>query len=587
MNKVAFPPRSASELVSLLEHLLGVFSAAEIALALLVLVLSLTVPQLGARVFESFERRLGSLAHHPGRQLIAVGMMAVAVRALMLPWLGVPEPLVHDETSILLQAQTFAAGRLANPTHPFWQHFETIYVNQLPSYASMYFPGRGAPLAAGLVVANSAWLGVWMSMVLLCMGATWMLQGWVSLPMALLGGMLVALRLGMFSFWINSYYGGAFIALGAMLVIGALPRILDQRRWRFGLVMGLGAVILMTSRPYEGALLCAPVAVVMLAGLYRQRRQEGDWQIAKAAFSALLLVGAGAAFLLQYNVATTGNALKTPYELNRATYAAAPAFLTAAPLASLKQGPAHFQKYFSIEAQGYQARYSPLQLLRSVLAKLFYSWNFYIGAILSTAFFCGLWACRRDAFLWGGSAFFFVGYFLETWNFPQYTAPVYPLLLIFMMRGFDWLRRPQGRRQPMRLFLSRAMPLASVAVLALPVTSYILGWTSLHGNSIQAVCCTEPYDTVRPALRKQLLGSPGPDLVLVKNTMRNPTEYELVNNEPDIDRAPIVWAHRLGPAQDERLQAYFADRRVWEFEWLPDTEPGYRLTLLRDRRSAP
>ena len=37
-------------------------------------------------------------------------------------------------------------GRLANPTHPFWEHFETFYVNQVPAYASMYFPGRGAPL---------------------------------------------------------------------------------------------------------------------------------------------------------------------------------------------------------------------------------------------------------------------------------------------------------------------------------------------------------------------------------------------------------------------------------------------------------
>lgn len=587
MNKAPFPPRSLDEAQQLLQHLLGLFSAAEIALALLVLLLGFAAPRLGAGVFESIERRLGGLAHHPVRQIAAVGLLAVAVRAVMLPWLGVPEPSVHDETSMVLQAQTFAAGRLANPAHPFWEHFETFYVNQLPSYASMYFPGRGAPLAAGLVLTGNAWMGVWMSMVLLCMGATWMLQGWVSLPMALLGGALVALRLGMFSFWVNSYYGGAFTAFGAMLVVGALPRILRQQRWRHGLVMGLGAVILMTSRPYEGALLCVPVALAMLAGLYRQRKGEGGRQILKAAFSVLLMVGAGAAFLLQHNVATTGHALKTPYELNRETYAIAPAFLSAPPVASLNQGPAYFRNYFVIEAQGYQARHSPLQLLRSVLAKLFYSWNFYIGAILSTAFFCGLWACRRDAFLWGGTAFFFAGYFFETWNFPQYTAPVYPLLLIFMMRGFEWLRAVRGRRQPTALFLSRAMPLASAAVLVLPVVSYVAGAPDLQGHSLQGVCCTSPYDTVRPALRRQLLDSPGPDLVFIKDSMQNPTEYELVNNEPDIDRSPIVWAHRLSPEKDQRLQDYFPGRQVWEFEWLPGTEKGYRFTLLNNRQPQP
>lgn len=586
MNKVAFPPRSLNELVLLLEHALGLFSAAEIGLVLLLL-LGLTVPRLGTRGFEAAERSLAGLAQHPRRQILAVGLLAIALRAAMLPWLGIPEPSVHDETSLLLQAQTFVAGRLANPPHAFWEHFETFYVNQLPAYASMYFPGRGAPLAAGLWLANNAWLGVWLSMVLLCMAATWMLQAWVGLPMALLGGALVALRLGTFSFWINSYYGGAFVALGAMLVIGALPRILRQHRWCHGLVMGLGAVILMTSRPYEGVLLCVPVGIALLAGLIGQRAKGGRPAIAKAALSTLLLVGVGAAFMLQYNAATTGNALKTPYELNRETYAAAPAFLTALPVASLNQGPAYFRNYFSIEAQGYQVRNSPVQLLRSVLAKLFYSWNFYIGAILSTAFFCGLWACRREAFLCGATGFFFAGYFLETWNFPQYTAPVYALLLVFTMRGFEWLRAPGGRRQDSRLFLARAMPVATAAVLALPVAFYIVGAPSLDGHSLQGVCCAAPYDLVRPALRRQLLASPGQDLVFVKDGMHNPTEYELVNNEPDIDKSAVVWAHRLNSAKDERLQNYFAERNVWEFEWLPNTDKGYRFTLLHPAETQP
>ena len=568
MNKVPFPPRSLAELLELLSKSIGLFTVVEVALAGLFIVLAFTAPRLGSHAFERIERSFSGLAQQPGRQILAVGLLAVLLRALMLPWLGVPSVSVFDETSILLQGQTLALGRLANPTHLFWQHFETFYVNQVPSYASMYFPGRGAPLAAGLLIANNAWAGVWLSMVLMCMAATWMLQGWVSMPMALLGGVLVTLRLAVFSAWINTYYGGAFTALGAMLVIGALPRILRQPRWSGGLLMGLGAVILMTSRPYEGALLCIPVAVVLLGSLVKRRWADGRALVFKVMLPALLLVGAGGAFLLQYNLATTGDRLKAAYELNRETYAIAPAFLISPPLKSLNQGPAHFKNYFIEEANNYRYRDSPLSLLRSALAKIFHTWNFYVGAILSIAFFSGLWASRREYFLWGAPVFFFAGYLLETWNFPQYTAPLFPILLILTMRGFDWLRTRDPDKKPAALFLARLMPVATLAMLALPAVSVVSGTAFMGSTSLQATCCTVQFDKLRPALQAQLLQSPGRDLVLVKDGPHNPTGYEMVHNDPDIDNSEIVWAHRLDADKDARLVAYFAGRQVWEFEWL-------------------
>ena len=42
----------------------------------------------------------------------------------------------------------------------------------------------------------------------------------------------------------------------------------------------------------------------------------------------------------------------------------------------------------------------------------------------------------------------------------------------------------------------------------------------------------------------------------------------MVHNGPYIDNSKIVWAHRLYAEKDARLIAYFAGRRVWEFEWL-------------------
>lgn len=578
MNKVLFPPKSFEELVQLLSKSIGLFTVGEFVLAALFIMLAFTVPRLGCNVFERIERRFAGLAHQPGRQILAIGLLAVVLRALMLPWLGIPTASVFDETSMMLQGQTLALGRLANPTHLFWQHFETFYVNQVPSYASMYFPGRGAPLAAGLLIANNAWVGVWLSMVLMCMAATWMLQGWVSMPMALLGGVLVTVRLAIFSSWINTYYGGAFTALGAMLVIGALPRILRGARWRYGLLMGVGAVILMTSRPYEGMLLCIPVAVALIASLVRRRWSHVRPVVFKVMLPALLMVGAGGAILLQYNLATTGDRFKAAYELNRETYAIAPAFLFSPPLKSLNQGPAYFKNYFVEEATSYRHRESPILWLRSGLAKIFHTWNFYVGAILSIAFFAGLWTARREYFLWGTPVFFFAGYFLETWNFPQYTAPLFPLMLILTMRGFDWLRTRDPGRMPAALFLARAMPVATVAMLALPVISVVSGASFMGSKSLQVTCCTVKFDKLRPALQARLLQSPGRDLVLVKDGPHNPTGYEMVQNDADIDNSEIVWAHRLDAEKDARLMDYFASRRVWEFEWL-DPETASRSSL--------
>ena len=124
-------------------------------------------------------------------------------------------------------------------------------------------------------------------------------------------------------------------------------------------------------------------------------------------------------------------------------------------------------------------------------------------------------------------------------------------------------------------------------MLALPAALHIFGTPAMDGHSIQVICCTSLYDTVQPVLRKELLASAVQDLVFIKNSMQNPTEYEPVNDGPDMDNAAAVPAHRLSSEKDARLQNYFALNNVWKLEGFPDTGKGYRFTLLRPAQAQP
>ncbi|MGH9501048.1 MAG: hypothetical protein ACRD3L_18055, partial [Terriglobales bacterium] len=380
-----------------------------LVLAVFALVFLRPRPKLPSPVLQIAERWFCKLARRKALSVVAVGVATLLLRTALIPVLGIPQPAWPDEFSYLLAADTFAHARLTNPSHPMWMHFETFHVIQQPTYMSKYPPAEGVVLAIGERLGNP-WIGQLLVTALMCSALCWMLQGWVPPPWALLGGVLAVLRLGILSYWMNEYWCASVVALGGALVLGAWPRIKRRFRPRGAFVMGLGLVVLGTSRPYEGLVFSIPFAVAMLVWLAGPRRPPLATSLSRVVAPVALVLSLAAAAMGYYNYRVTGHALVMPYQVYEATYAYAPPFLwqKASPEPNYRHEV--MRKLYEGDFRDYQWKRTLKGFLEFKGMRFLMAWGFFFGATQSIGLLALPWIIhdRRMRFpLIAGAAFLF------------------------------------------------------------------------------------------------------------------------------------------------------------------------------------
>jgi hypothetical protein len=545
-----------------------------VAIVALLAYLQIRFPQIWARLglarLEEFGKKIAG-----GRSLsvFLVGLSLFVVRGAGAIILGVPLPHYHDEFSYLLAADTFSHGRLTNPPHPMWVHFETFHVIWHPTYMSMYPPGQGLILALGEVLGNP-WIGQLLASALMCAAVCWMLQGWIPSRWALLGGVLVVTRLGLLSYFTNGYWSACLPAVGGALILGALPRIQHGARRLDAAIMAIGLSILANTRPYEGFLLSLGVAIALLAWMLGKNGPPVRTSLARIVLPLVLTLAPLASLTGYYYYRVTGSPFRMAYDVNREMYAMGRYFIWQTAWPQKTYDHTKMQAQYERELQE-ATEYKTLRgFMRRGRGKLYYFWQVYLVPPLPFVLIA-LPCAARDRRLrvpWMIGAIFVIGLAVEVWFLPHYFAPATALLYLFLMQCTRHLRWFRWRARPVGIALVRAICVVYVATVGLRLG---LAVAHLHPEKEW-----QHGDMGRAAIVRELDALPGKDVVLVKYAPDFDLDREWVFNGADIDGSKIVWARDMGPEKNQELLDYYRGRKFW----IVEADGGARLEPYRDGR---
>lgn len=542
-------------------------------------------PRFRSATFKKIEDYFRRLADRPFLATAVIFFLPIVLRLLLLPLYPPPEPWTHDEFSFLLHADTFAKGRTTNLPHPLWVHFESIYLLSQPTYTAKYQPGQGAVLALGKLV-GSEWGAVVVSMGVFCALIFWMLRAWLPASWALFGALITVIRIGVLSYWMNSYWGGTLAAIGGTLVLGVLPKLRQDPRLRHGLLIGLGLLIVMNTRPLEALLLAIVVAVAVGWFAFRSQTVSLPMLASRVVFPVVLFLAGGLAWQGYYNWRITGSAITMPYTLHLKTYGTPQGFFWQEPFDIKEFRHAEIRDEYLRQRMLHSHRWPPFVLARTTFGKIRTFWSFFLGPALTIPLLFLPWAWRDKMMLFALAAItpFAVTHITYHAFFPHYAAPIFGLILFVVVQCWRHLRVWKWRGQPVGLTISRVLPAVLCVTLVIPLVC------RAFESKLPAPLAKQAYRIVfrefsaatdRAEIIRRLKRDGGKHLVFVDYQPGHNPDLEWVYNDADIDGADIVWAREWTPESNQKLIDYFRGRKVWVVK--ADSNPP-SLSRINDAR---
>ncbi len=523
-------------------------------------------------ILDDFLNSFRKWSRRPALLCAAIALAPGVLRLILIPWFPIPHPYTHDEFGHLLVADTLLSGRIANPPHPFWQHFDTIYVLQQPSYSSIYPLAQGALLAIGQLVFGHPWFAVVGISVIMNAAVFWVLLALVGPRWAALGCLVASLQLGMMSYWMNSYWGGALAATAGCLVFGGIIRFLQSAGWRTAAWAGIGLAILWHIRPFETAWMTAGCLAYVAWMLIRRRRAD----LAKTLCTFLVPVGICLVLSLSlmgfHNYRVTGNPLTLPYQLCQKQYGVPVGlawqpeipkpelrFKNLADMYEAQRRKGHFLTDWAVFRDEYSHR---IQVL----------WLVYVSPALTIPFIAALVFRPKIGFpVLGFLTFALIPTNLYPFFNAHYIAGYTPLIIALLVLGLKALwEYPRA--------WTRSLAMAGMLGLAIATVTRLSFLFRVEPDSWQPHW--DPW-----SVSEQLQKKGGKHLVLVRYAPDHDFRGEWVYNRANIDKADVVWAREISPEKDRRLLDYFCDREIWVLDadkWPPTPRP-YRLISERQR----
>lgn len=503
---------------------------------------------------------------------------------------GFPVPAIHDEFSYLLAGDTFAHGRLTNPTPEFSEHFEAPHTLVKPTYMSKYPPMQGLFLALGQVLFGHPIFGVWISCALAAASLFWMLSIWSRPKWAIIGTILMILIIGIDSYWSQSYWGGMVAFAGGALFFGGFRRI-TKKRLLLGstVIMTLGGVILLNSRPFEGTVTMLPALLILFYRIILKSDISFARKFSQVILPGIFIACLGLSAMAYYNYRITGNALRFPYTEHQSQYFSASLFLFQSPNESKLQGSPRLQKlYLSLTDSGFFKEIESygvpnIRSLYPIYALIFLFLNlpyFLLMPPLLIFLYAMIFPLMKKS-RWSKLPVFTILFtfccmsFATYSDFTHYSAPLTSSLYLILTQVIRLLlityKNPKNKISATFLLVflilfSLIYQKTSVSEWVLPVITPLpvkdLSSTKIVLENTNILSIPEYVIYLKPIIEQTVDNSSDNYLIFVSYSTDYSVHDELVFNKADLESAKIIWATDLGEEKNKAFLEYHRDRKV-------------------------